>query len=210
MTGIATRSIALGAAAVLLASTVTAVSCGFENPNSVSAQRGLLNLAYPNALYVISAVWRAQQEDLIERDNRPPAVKALLGYRGAVGKLETLRTRLERGLTASEIPAFSLMLVGPVLWSRYAQSDDVLTMASHLQGPESGDLVVVTDEPVIAALNDGRLTLKDAGELGLIRYYGPAERVQALTLWLDGQPLSSDAKAQGRHFPTQMVTAKPK
>ena len=210
MTGIATRSRVLGAVAVLLASTVTADSCGFENPNSVSAQRGLLNLAYPNALYVISAVWRAQQEDLIERDNRPPAVKALLGYRGAVGKLETLRTRLERGLTASEIPAFSLMLVGPVLWSRYAQSDDVLTMVSHLQGPESGDLVVVTDEPVIAALNDGRLTLKDAGELGLIRYYGPAERVQALTLWLDGQPLSSDAKAQGRHLPTQMVTVKPK
>jgi hypothetical protein len=210
VTGIATRSRVLGAVAVLLASTVTADSCGFENPNSVSAQRGLLNLAYPNALYVISAVWRAQQEDLIERDNRPPAVKALLGYRGAVGKLETLRTRLERGLTASEIPAFSLMLVGPVLWSRYAQSDDVLTMVSHLQGPESGDLVVVTDEPVIAALNDGRLTLKDAGELGLIRYYGPAERVQALTLWLDGQPLSSDAKAQGRHLPTQMVTVKPK
>jgi len=195
VTGIATRSIAFGAVAVLLASTVTAVSCGFENPNSVSAQRGLLNFAYPNSLHVTSAVWRAQQEDLIERDNRPPAVKALLGYRWAVSKLEMLRTRIERDMTASEVPAFSLMLVGPVLWSRYAQSDDVLTMTPHLEGPERGDVVVVTDEPVIAALNDGRLTLKDAGELGLIRYYGPAERVRTLTSWLDGQLQRAHAKS---------------
>jgi len=53
----------------------------------------------------------------------------------------------------------------------------------------------VTDEPVIVALNDGRLTLKAAGELGLIRYYGPAERVQALTLWLDGQLQRAHANA---------------
>jgi hypothetical protein len=68
-------------------------------------------------------------------------------------------------------------------------------MTPHLQGPESGDVVVVTDEPVIVALNDGRLTLKAAGELGLIRYYGPAERVKALTLWLDGQLQRAHAKA---------------
>ena len=195
MTGIATRSIAFGAVAVLLASTVTAVSCGFENPNSVSAQRGLLNFAYPNSLHVTSAVWRAQQEDLIERDNRPPAVKALLGYRWAVSKLEVFRAHLEKAMVGAEAPDFSVMLIGPVLWTRYAQSDDVLTMTSHLEGPERGDVVVVTDEPVIAALNDGRLTLKDAGELGLIRYYGPAERVRTLTSWLDGQLQRAHAKA---------------
>jgi hypothetical protein len=195
VTGIATRSRVLGAVAVLLASTVTADSCGFENPNSVSAQRGLLNFAYPNSLHVTSAMWRAQQEDLIERDNRPPAVKALLGYRWAVSKLEVFRAHLEKAMVGAEAPDFSVVLIGPVLWSRYAQTGGILTMTPHLQGPESGDVVVVTDEPVIVALNDGRLTLKAAGELGLIRYYGPAERVKALTLWLDGQLQRAHAKA---------------
>lgn len=210
MTGIATRSIALGAVAVLLASTVTAISCGFENPNSVSAQRGLLNFAYPNALHVTSAVWRAQQEDIITRDNRPPAVLALLGYRGAVGKLEVFRAHLEKAMVAAEVPDFSVMLIGPVLWTRYAQTRGILTMTPHIEGPATGDVVVVTDEPVIAALNDGRLTLEAANRLGLIRYFGSTKKVQELTLWLDQKLQRADATAKGRDFPLQNVTAEPK
>jgi hypothetical protein len=186
----------LVAAAGLAVASTAAMSCGFEDPSSVSSVRGMLNFIYPKSLYVVSAVWRAQAENIISRDDRPAAVKALLGYQQAVAKLGFLRDRLAAVSDDRRKPAFAIMLIGPVLWTRFEPNDDGLKMTPHAGGPAPGDVVVVTDEPVIAALVEGRLTAAAAGELGLLRYYGAAEAVSAVQAWLDRSTQQTHALAE--------------
>lgn len=185
----------LVAAVGLAAASTAAMSCGFEDPSSVSGVRGMLNFIYPKSLYVVSAVWRAQAEKIISRDDRPAAVKALLGYQQAVAKLGLLRDRLAAPSDKGEKPAFAIMLIGPALWTRFEPKGEGLAMTPHVGGPAPGDVVVVTDEPVIAALVDGRLTAAAAGELGLVRYYGATEAVSAAQAWLDRSTQQTHASA---------------
>src|SRR5512139_1460539 len=49
--------------ATLLASAPAVHACGLENPSSVNV--GLLNLAYPDALHVRTAIWVAQRDGLL-------------------------------------------------------------------------------------------------------------------------------------------------
>jgi len=159
--------------------------------------RGMLNLTYPKALYVTSAVWRAQQENIVARDDRSPAVRALLGYQLAVRKLAALRERLV-GAEAARAPSFAIVLLGPMLWTRYERAPGGLSMTPHVDGPKTGDVVMVTDEPVIEAMVEDRLTSTDALELGLIRYYGEQDSISALSDWL----AASLRKAGAAHLAT--------
>jgi hypothetical protein len=90
-------------------------------------------------------------------------------------------------------PAFSMAFIGPMLWSRYEAAGGALGMTTHLGGPANDDVVIVSDEAVIAGLLDGRLTPVAARDLGLMRLYGTPERVQGLTSWLDRLPVQSRA-----------------
>ena len=171
----------------LVAGSATAISCGFESPNSVDSARGILNWTFPHALYVTSAVWRAQSDGVIPRNESVPTINALLGdgYRKAVQKLDAFRGGLSVANEGRGVPAFSIVLIGPMLWSCFEVGGAAMNMTAHVDGPSKGDVVVVTDEPVIAALNDRRITPQAARELGLMRFYGSPEAVQDMTSWLD-------------------------
>ena len=60
-------------------------------------------------------------------------------------------------------------------------------MRSGGAGPLPGDVVVVTDVAVIEAVATGTLTLAEALREGLMRLYGPATEVAAVTGWLAGR-----------------------
>jgi hypothetical protein len=173
------------AAAGLVAGSSTALPCGFEDPTSVSSARGVLNWAYPNALYVKSAVWRAQLDGLIGRSEPPAAAQRLVGYHKVMGRLGAFRDRLSAVTDGGAVPAFSMVLIGPMLWTRYEPTGTALNMTPHADGPSDRDVVIVTDEPVVAALIEGRVTPQAARELGLMRFYGSPEAVQVVTTWLD-------------------------
>ena len=70
-------------------------------------------------------------------------------------------------------------------------------MTTHVEGPKAGDVVVVTDEPVIAALADGSLTPQAAREGGLLRIYGSEASAARLTAWLDGLCAEASPPAAG-------------
>jgi hypothetical protein len=183
-------------AAGLTAGSTTAFPCGFEDPTSVSSARGVLNWAYPNSLHVISAVWRAQQGGLISRDEQPVPVKSLFGYSKATVRLGALRDRLSAVMDRGQAPpAFSMVLIGPVLWTRYEPTGNALNMISHADGPSNGDVVIVTDEPVVAALIEGRVTPQLARQTGLVRLYGSLDAVQDVMSWLDRLSQQVTAKA---------------
>lgn len=157
----------------LFGGTTVASACGFEDPKGADAMRGAINWIYPDALHVTSAVWRAQLEGLIER---APA-KSLFGYQTATSRLIALRDRLS-GEAAT--PGFSVLLIGPMLWSQYRADDAGLTVIHHRDKAGADDVVIVTDEHVVTALVAGRLTVSAAAERGLLRFYGRPGDVQRL------------------------------
>ena len=73
----------------------------------------------------------------------------------------------------SEPTEFSLVLVGPRLWSHYRVSDERIRAQYHVDGPLTERAVVLTDDAVIEALLAGTLDADQALEAGLIAVAGP-------------------------------------
>jgi hypothetical protein len=165
---------AVGLAACAIAPGARA--CGFHDPASVNL--GMLNLAYPDALHVRTAVWMAQRDARVPREANvspdPSSVAfrldAMRRYRDAVAGLDALR---ERMTPMDGTPRFSVVLIGSMLWTRFEPSDGRVAMTPHAPGPLPDDVVVVTDAPVVLALLDGTLTPAEAQARGLVRLYGP-------------------------------------
>jgi hypothetical protein len=173
----------------LIAGTPAAVACGFENPKSAQIARGVLNWAFPQALHVTSAVWAAQLEGLIDRAESTTGIApAFVSSQRAGAKLAAVRNSLAATVDAKSAPNVSIVLLGPMLWTRFVSEGSSLSMTVHSAGPAKDDVVIVTDEPVIAALLDGRMTPHVARDRGLLRLYGPAEAVEHATKWLDRWP----------------------
>lgn len=176
--------------ALALPGSPAALACGYHDPSSVN--RGMLNISYPDALHVHTAVWMAQLEGVIPRseqpadgNEQPDAIKALVAYRDTLGRLGVLRDRMSAALQGRTAPAFSMVLIGPMLWVRFEQTGATLDMAAHASSPSNGDVVIVTDEPVVAALVDGRISLQEAREHGLIRFYGEQGSTRDVAFLLD-------------------------
>jgi hypothetical protein len=171
------------AAALTLAAAGRAGSCGFEDPSSVTFQRGILNMAFPKALYVTSAVWKAQQAGLIADLERSPQERGRFGYVNTNLRLQLLGSRLENAGDGLPHPSFSMLLIGPMLWSQFALHDDSVAVMSHVAGPASDDVVIITDGAVVAAMLEGGISFSQARDAGLLRLYGTPDKVTALSDW---------------------------
>ncbi len=172
----------------LVGGTTLAAACGFEDPKGADAARGAINWIYPDALHVTSAVWRAQLEGVIRRDERPEAARVLLGYRRAAADFAKLRDRLVLARDGEALPSLSILLIGPMLWTRFAPAQDGLSMVQHVDGAQASDIVIVTDEPVVAALASGQITPLAARQKGLLRLYGTIDGRIRMANWLDRLP----------------------
>lgn len=175
-----------------------ALACGYHNPSDVA--RGVMNFIYPNSLYVRSAVWRAQKSGLLP-PRRVRRAKDLFAYQRTAANLEALGRRLAPLERAPS--GFSVVLLDTMLWARFVPGPRNFRAKVHVNGPEAGDAVVVTEAPVIASLLDGRLDVARAEEAGLIRLYGSAERTISLRDTLAGfdvparQSVPSASQLQG-------------
>jgi hypothetical protein len=179
------------AGAALLAATPDAFACGLEDPSSLGLRRGALNVAFPEALHVGTAVWEAQlagvlpRDPMLQRDDLAPEARNTL----RLVKANALLRRLAGTLVAAadgERPAVSVVLLGPVLWTRFVPDDGFIRPSFHVQGPERDDVVLVTDAAVVEAIVEGQLTLADALERRLARLYGTPESVANARQWLGG------------------------
>ncbi len=166
----------LAAMAALIVAAFPVIACGYHGNAAV----GALNVAYPNALWVRTAVWQAQLDGLLARaDANPPAnpiaerLALAQRYREVSGQLTQLRDHLAAQRPQQPTPTFAVLLMGPMMWSRFEQQGDAMALQVHADGPVSGDVVLLTDEPVLAALATGRMRLAQAIELGVVRLYGP-------------------------------------
>lgn len=173
------RTIGAAALTTFVMFAPAASSCGYEDPNSAAVQRGLLNHAYPNALHVIGALTQARMEGVVAAPSEAPAAKDPFGsrFRKTAQMLQQVGDTL--GVDPSDDLAFSIVLIEPMLWTRFSMRDGHVATSVHVSGPAAGDLVVIATEAVIREIADHRLTPERAAELGLIRIYGdPAKRAR--------------------------------
>ena len=174
----------------LVALSATAVPCGLEDPTSISFLRGTLNLAYPESLHVGTAMWQAQlagtlpRDALSQRADLSPEARGKLRLFKANGLLRQLATRLGDTPDAAAHPKLAIVLLGPVMWSRFEQQDGAVRVTVHVAGPVEGDVVVVTDLAAIEAIVNGDLGFAEAFDLGVMRLYGPATDIVATRTWL--------------------------
>lgn len=118
----------------------------------------------------------------------------MIRLREVVRDLDALRAAIEAGRDARSAPAFSIVLIGPMLWTRFEQREGALVMTEHAQGPSRDDVVVVTDGPVVEALVAGRFDVQTAQARGLLRYYGAREAVaEVVALFRRASPAASGA-----------------
>jgi hypothetical protein len=100
--------------------------------------------------------------------------------------LKSLAKRLDAAPGDTVRPAIAVVLMGPMLWSRVEPRDGAIAARTqiHVDGPEPGDVVLVTDTPAIEAIVGARMRFERAQELGLVRLYGSAAQVAAVRGWL--------------------------
>lgn len=168
------------------------LACGFHN--DVTLARGMLNWAYPDALHVVGAMAAAVVEERLPQasaESGPDPFGAR--YRALVVMLNRLKDEL--GAAAPPRSAISLVLVEPMLWTRFQSDDGELRAQVHAGAPRPGDLVVVSGGKVVQALVDRRFSIAEAHRLGLLRLYG-ADDEQARFLATYGDIGSERRNAQ--------------
>ena len=181
----------LAAGLAWAATALPALACGLEDPSSIAMQRGVLNVAYPQSLHVGTAVWQAQTAGRLPRDplaqqgDLTPEARAALRMLRAGSLLRQFSAKLAEQAATPHAP-LAVVLLGPVMWNRFEFDGSAVRPTLHATGPQPGDVVVVTDTAVIEAIGAGTLTLAEALRAGLLRLYGPAPEVTAVTGWLAG------------------------
>lgn len=193
---LALRGAALVSLGIGMAPWSPVLACGLEDPSSIAMQRGVLSFAYPLSLHVGTAVWQAQAAGRLPRDplaqqgDLTPDARAALRRLRASSLLRQFSAKLAEQDAAPHAP-LAVVLLGPVMWNRFEFDGSVVRPTLHAAGPQSGDVVAVTDVAVIEAVGAGTLTLADALEGGLMRLYGTAAEVAAVKGWLTGVPNGS-------------------
>lgn len=105
----------------------------------------------------------------------PKSQPSFLAFARAIGTLDRLRDGLATYSQDEGTPdSLAVLLVEAGLWTRYQARDGRLVSEPHVAGPIAGDAVVVTAEPVLRALLDGRVTVDRAMAAGLLMVDGDA------------------------------------
>jgi hypothetical protein len=151
----------LVAAGCYLAVTTGSLACGYHGSlgDGFSAQ-------HPRSIDVALAVREAIDRGALAKLAPLPGFLALTR---ANTTLERFREALATGLQDDNARGnTALLLVEAGLWTRYYVDNDRLMSEPHVSGPISGDIVIVTAEPVMQALLSGHMSIGQAIGGGLL------------------------------------------
>jgi hypothetical protein len=165
-----------------------AAACGYHD--DVSLARGVLNWVYPDALHVVGAISMAVAERRLPAGAPMRGGLGLMGYHGTVRALDQHAQQLHMFSSEMPPPTFSLLLIEPMLWTRFVSDRGDVRTQVHVSGPQAGDLVIISGEEVLRAVASDRLTVGEAYRSGLIRLYGTDEQVRSFLTRYDqvGRP----------------------
>jgi hypothetical protein len=160
-----TRCSVFAAVAVATALLPRVHACGLE-----PTINGGFQVSHPRALEVAVAVGNARRSGVLPSASADSASnEALLEQMLA----DLARLEAGRAVGAGQVPApFSVVLVGPGLWSHFRVTEAGVVVSYHTVGPREGDVVVLTHHGVLQALLQGSLSPDRAEELGLLAFSG--------------------------------------
>jgi len=154
--------VALGALGTTASAPVPA--CGYH------VAIGGVSVVHPSSIPVAVAIHTAVSEGRLAPLADVPAPLALIRANGA---MRNFAAALQSD--PSGVPAVAVVLVEAHLWGRSAPAEGRAAWQAHADGPANGDVILVTGEPALAALLDGRLRWDAAIASGLVVVAGPAE-----------------------------------
>lgn len=163
-------------------------ACGYHD--DVTMARGLLNWIYPDALHVLGSISAAVAASQLPNPNLVASSPDMFGakYNRTIQSLKQFSGGLATAPDEMHASSIALVLVEPMLWTRFERSDGKLLTRMHVTGPAPGDLVLVSGEAVISEIAEGRLTIGKAHRLGVIRLYGTAAQQAQFLLAYGGPP----------------------
>src|SRR5262245_42752873 len=103
--------------ALIICSPSETAACGYHD--DVSLARGILNWVYPDALHVVGAVSTAVADRRLPAGASMRGGIGLLGYHGTVRALAQHAQQLSTSSGEVPRPTFSLLLIEPMLWTRF-------------------------------------------------------------------------------------------
>jgi len=164
--------------AVSLSMLSNASACGLE-----PTVKGGFSVSYPGALDVAVAVSNARRAGLLPQADSAAAPNEVR-LREMLADLKQLQSRLSAGRVAvreDSVVPFSLVLVGPGLWSHFHLTPEGTLAKYHVKGPMAGEVVLLTHHSVLRALLQGTLSTQEAAQLGLVTIAGGgADSVRAV------------------------------
>ena len=170
-------------------------ACAYEDPSAADFQQGVISAFYPKSLYVLGALTQAQLDGIIPSEPAPRA-NYLAGYLKTDHSLHLFGDALRDQRSEDGALAFTLVLIEPMLWTRFLFDGGRATTFVHVDGPRPGDVVVWTAEAALREIVDHRMTFARAEELGLVRFYGDEAKIGRVRdaiefRWNDLKPESS-------------------
>lgn len=163
---------------------VGARACGYHDPTMLAV--GALNWRYPESLHVTGAIWEAQKAGALPMPDKERIVargktRELLetvAYQKTRRAIRALDAAVQKLNADQKLTPFSLVLVETALWSNFRNGSAYQPVAVDVVGPGEGDLVVVSGEVAILAIQSGNLSLSTAVETGLVKLYGEPEQIR--------------------------------
>ncbi len=190
-----TGALVVGVAIAAVSSPRPVFACAYEDPSAADFQQGVISAFYPKSLYVLGALTQAQLNGIIPAEPAPRA-NYLAGYLKTDHSLHLFGDALRDQRSEDGTLAFTLVLIEPMLWTRFVFDSGRATTSVHVDGPQPGDVVVWTAEAALRQIADHRLTFARAEELGLVRFYGDDGEIARVRKaiefrWNDLKPESS-------------------
>jgi hypothetical protein len=159
-----------------------ALACGYH-PGLAGAT---FDVVHPKSLGVVVAINGAKQQGLLDDPTATTKAGDLFGsgYRQAVQDLTALETKLRNAaefFDSDRTGTFALVLVSSRLWSHYRVGGGNAMAEIHASPAGENDTIILSDEAVLDALVNGRMSFDLAVANGLIQIVNdPEGRTAAL------------------------------
>jgi len=153
-----------------------AMACGFDGllGDQFSAQ-------HAKSLPVAFAISDAVAAGAIGKGALAPIEPGQKGYWRAMTRLQELAQTLSGDADKRATPPnVAVLLIDSRLWTRLRGGPSGYEIEAHAPGPAPEDVVIVTNEFVLAALLDGSLAAPRALNIGVLAIDGEAARVAAV------------------------------
>ena len=162
-----TTILAMAATIGMLSTSPPAHTCALE-----PSINGGITISYPGPIDIAVAVASARSNDLLPAAS-DEAITNEVRLQHMLADLRRLQARLNKARDQIPVAApFSVVLVGPGLWSHYRMTAGGVLANYHTDGPLAGKTVVLTHATVLRSMLAGSLSIERATELGLIAYSG--------------------------------------